>query len=93
MDKEELLSFLEADGYKEIREVPGHGLCALYNFMFTLGLVVGLDSAGYKFRYCYPYERAFEAFVALKLWDGTGHPSGNWIKRKGEGGDFLNPNA
>lgn len=93
MDKEKLIASLEKEGYREIREVPGRGLCGLFNFMFTLGLVVGLDSVGYKFRYCYPHEKAFEAIVALKLWDGIGDPSGSWIKRKGDGGDFLNPNA
>lgn len=56
--------------------------------LHTVAIVVGLDEGGYRYRYCYEYQQ--EAIWALMFWDGHGHPPGNWIKRKGEGGDLLN---
>jgi hypothetical protein len=41
---------------------------------------------GYKGRYCYP--SFAEAKSALLIWDGVGHPPGEWIKYKGEDGEF-----
>lgn len=80
---------LEALGYYEPREVEGQGWCALLPMMFTVGLACGLDEAGPRYRYC--YSTASEARKALKDWNGIGHPPGYWIKRKGEGGDIINP--
>lgn len=69
-------------GYTEPKLLPDGRWCALMRFMFTAGLVVGIDERGnYDWRYC--YERAEDASAALDTWDGTGHPSGPWIKRKG----------
>lgn len=83
-----LLSMLAENGYTNIRKV-GQQLCGLQCFMFTTGLMVGLDANGYQRRYC--YEHREEALEALKTWDGTGHPSGPWIKMKGGGAELLNP--
>jgi len=63
---------------------------ALGKLLFTTGLFVDVDLVGYDHRYC--YETEGDARAAFAAWDGTGHPSGNWIKRKGGGGgDLLNP--
>lgn len=84
-----LVEFLEENGYTNIRVIAGK-YCGLCRFIYTTGLVVGLNAAGYERRYC--YENFADAASALAEWTGVNHPSGPWIKRKGEGGDLLNPN-
>lgn len=83
---------LQQLGYTDLRPIAGN-MCGLFRFMFTTGLMVGLDAAGYERRYC--YERHEDALAALISWDGKGHPSGPWIKLKGVLGgervDIINP--
>lgn len=82
---------LNSEGYYYYRNIPGKNICALSRMAYTVGLFVDVEFTGsYKYRYCYPTLR--DAWFALKAWDGTGHPPGEWIKRKGEGGDLRNPN-
>lgn len=83
---------LNHDGYFFHREYDNIGLVALTRMAFTVGLMVDIDFEGkcYYQRYCYPSLQ--DAYRALETWDGQGLPPGNWIKRKGEGGDFSNPN-
>ncbi len=87
---EELKQYLESEGYVSIREIPGRGVCALYSFMFTIGLVYGIDLTGYKGRWC--YDSVIGAVNAISNWDGIGDPPGAWIKYKGEGGERSNAN-
>jgi hypothetical protein len=75
-----LEEFLLANCYENLRTINGV-LCGTQKFVFTTGLVVGLDAAGYERRYC--YEHGPDALAALEAWDGTGHPPGPWIKCKG----------
>jgi len=82
------LAILKAEGYRELCERDGKW-CGIHRFNFTTGLVVGLDPAGYERRYCYEHEA--DAFQALAVWDGRGHPGGPWIKCKGAGIELLNP--
>ena len=94
-EMKDLKTFLEDEGYTDIVELPSGELAGLMKFLFTTGLVVGLDEYGYRIRFC--YEFTFEALEALKEWDGVGYPTGNWIKAKGRdengsGVDDLNPN-
>jgi hypothetical protein len=77
-------------GYRNLKDTAA-GKCATMKFIFTTGLVFGLDDSGYRGRYC--YETETEAFIALMLWDGTGDPQGPWIKYKGVGGERLGPGA
>ncbi len=92
----ELKTYLEKQGYKQLTEIPGKGLCGLFPFMYTVGLVVGLDKDGYKDRYCYPHSHTALAILALKKWEMseepvTGDPDDPyWIKRKGEQ-EYSNP--
>jgi hypothetical protein len=83
---------LLAFGYTDLKTIRGK-TCGLHRFLFTTGLMVGLDATGYERRYC--FERHEDALAALSEWDGTGHPSGPWIKMKGmldgKGVDLLNP--
>lgn len=91
MSKEDLIKFLEEQGYYNLREIPGKGLCGLHEFIFTIGLCVGLEQYGYEGRYCYPKQLIMESVIAIELWDGTEDPIGDWVKYKGEGGERLNP--
>lgn len=76
------------DEYFEFKNIPGHGLCALQRMIFTVGLFVGITEDYYKGRYCYPDLRS--AKDAIREWDGTGDPPGDWIKYKGLGGERSN---
>lgn len=87
----ELEQFLvEKNGYFNLREIPGRGVCGLGRMLFTTGLFYGLDFIGRKGRYC--YKNLADAKEAIEIWDGTGHPPGEWIKHKGDGIDEGNPN-
>lgn len=88
MDRPQLIAFLAANGYTHLREIDGQ-VCGIQKYIFTWGLVVGLNMASYERRYCYEHEQ--DALEALSAWNGEGHPSGPWIKCKGDGIDLLNP--
>ena len=49
----ELIEYLKTEGYFEFRKVANFGLCGLQKFVFTTGIVVGLNKIGYYGRYCY----------------------------------------
>lgn len=84
---------LKSEGYTDITNIKGKGLCGIMRFAFTTGLVYGLDEFGYVGRYCYPtYTNALNALNALRIWDGIGDPKdNNWIKHKGFNADYSNP--
>lgn len=86
---EELKLLLEREGYFDLKEVPGRGICGLRKFMFTWGLLWGLDESGYRGRWC--YDNLAEPITALRIWDGIGDPKYKWIKYKGEGGERSGP--
>lgn len=77
---------LEAQ-YEGRREVPAVGACALYRYMFSVGLLIGVQGDTFKGRYFYQTEQ--EARDALEKWDGNGDPPGNWIKYSDCNGDRL----
>lgn len=85
----QLKTYLENQGYCNLKEIPGRGICGLSNFMFTTGIIYGMTNWTYKGRYC--YGTAAEAETALKHWTGEGHPPGLWIKHKGDGVEESNP--
>lgn len=89
MGAETFIEFLNREGYSRIKVMQDDTVCALQKLLFTTGLVVGLDRAGYKRRYC--YERYEDAREALVQWDGAGDPPGPWIKEKPS--DRLGPGA
>lgn len=89
MIDEKLKEDLESMGYTDITEVPGHGVCALMPMIFTTGLFCNCTEYGYSYRYC--YENRLDALYGIENFTEE-HPPGPWIKRKGEGGDFINPN-
>jgi hypothetical protein len=89
MDDSERIAAAEGHGYFDVKVLDGK-VCGLLRLAFTTGLIVDIGKYGYNCRYCYP--RHGDAVEALAAWDGKGDPPGNWIKRKGGGGDVENPN-
>lgn len=85
----DLIQYLKTEGYTEMKEIPGAGICGLRSFIFTTGLIVGMTESGYYGRYCYANHS--DALKALNEWDGKGDPAGPWIKYKGHGGERSNP--
>lgn len=71
---------LEELGYKFPRQLASGEWIALCPFIFTWGLVKGLDDIGYKERWC--YGNINDALKAVANWDGEGDPPGNWIVNK-----------
>ena len=68
-------------GYAAPIKINGE-IVAIGGFLFTTGIIVGLDETGYSHRYC--YASPLEAHEALVSWilSGDAEPSG-FIKRKG----------
>lgn len=75
--------FWEDLGYEFPRQLPNGQWIGVFRFIFTYGLVVGLDRLGYQKRYCYHVYN--DALVAVANWDGEGDPPGNWIVEKPSG--------
>lgn len=92
MNREQLIKLLEKEGYYSIKYVDGKGLCGLREFAFTVGLCYGLEETSYAGRYCYPKHLSDDAVIALSVWNGKGDPIGSWVKHKGIGGEWGNPN-
>ena len=89
-DKQKLYEFLKGEElYLNLTEIPGRGFCAIHKYLYTTGLLYGLDFLGIQGRYC--YETPWEACEALLLWDGKEDPPGNWIMHKGRNGEYSNP--
>lgn len=68
-------------GYQCVCKINGK-VVGLQMFIYTVGIVVGMDETGYEYRFC--YHTGAEAFVALLNWvlKGGEEPDG-YIKRKG----------
>ena len=69
-------------GYSPVKQLTTGELAGVSDYMFTAGLVVGLDATGWRTRYCYATRPLAES--ALAAWDGNGDPPGPWIKQKPE---------
>ena len=69
-------------GYDPIKRLDTGEFAGIYDYMFTAGIVVGIDATGWRTRYC--YESREQAEAALEQWDGRGDPPGPWIKQKPE---------
>jgi hypothetical protein len=68
-------------GYEAVRKLDTGEWAGLMRFMFTTGLVVGLDSFGYRTRFCFKHRS--DALASITAWNGSGDPPGPWIKEKG----------
>ena len=78
----EQAKFYEDMGYGALCKMHGK-IVGLYQFIYTVGIVVGMDESGYEYRFC--YEDVDAALSALVGWiiSGEEEPSG-YIKRKPE---------
>lgn len=85
-----IIDVLQELGYEHIRFIEPRGFCGIIRMIYTVGLVSGLDQSGYQHRWCYPDWAS--ASHALSEWNGISDPPGDWIKHKGKGGDYSNPN-
>ena len=83
-----LETILISEGYFNLKYIINIGLCGLYRFAFTTGLIININNIGYDGRYC--YSTLADAKEALEKWDGTNDPSGPWIKYKGIKGERRN---
>lgn len=94
----DLVKFLIAEGYHNVTYIPNLGYCGLYNFLYTVGLVVNLTEGGYDYRYCYPKDKLANCFETFVKWTLDPPPYGTdpddklWVKRKGDTGEYSNPN-
>jgi hypothetical protein len=96
MIEQQLLEVLKEEGYEYITPLDMEGVeiaCGLYRFVFTTGLVIGLDETGYSGRFCFPsHADAKEVLLSLKkLPKDLRKLPGNWIKFKGKM-EFSNEN-
>lgn len=82
-----LHNLLAAEGYLFPRKLPNGEWLALKKMLYTTGLFIIKDEYNWRTRWC--YEHYHVAFAAFMVFDGTGDPSGLWIKQKPE--DRLNP--
>jgi len=89
-DQAELIEWLTEQGYQQVREIPGRGLCGLKEFIFTIGICEGLNEHSFEGRWCYPKDIILEAALAYGTWDGVSDPPGDWIKYKGRT-EYSNP--
>ncbi len=77
---EEQVKFYTDMGYGMPIRLDGE-LVALGPFLYTVGIIVGMDETGYKHRFCYASEN--EAMIGLLAWIGNDdeEPPG-YIKKK-----------
>ncbi len=58
-------------GYRDVKLFGGQ-LSGIYRFIFTYGICIGLDSTGYKKRFC--FDTYSNAKLFLDEWDGVSLP-------------------
>lgn len=77
---EEHAKFYTDMGYGMPVKLDGE-LVALGPFLFTVGIIVGMDECGYKHRFCYHTQD--EAMVGLLAWIGSDdeEPPGYIVKK------------
>lgn len=78
---DEHVKFYTDMGYGMPVKLDGE-IVALGKYLYTTGIMVGMDETGYKHRFCYATEG--EAMIALLEWIGSDNeePLG-YIKKKG----------
>lgn len=87
----ELADRLSSQGYRSLCWKPGAGVCGVFRYLYTGGLVTGVAEGGHRGRYC--YRTIGEALRALNDWCGEGDPPGAWVKYKSATEDRLGPGA
>lgn len=65
---EDQVAFYKEMGYGSAIRLDGE-IVALGPFLYTTGIVIGMDHHGYKHRFC--YHSSDEALIALLAWIGS----------------------
>lgn len=86
-----LIDYLTTQGYRLMTRLHNRGMCCIQKMLYAWTICVGVDMSGMKGRFFFEDEK--EAEFAIRNWrDGLVDPPGNWIKYKGEKGEYMNPN-
>lgn len=62
----------ERNGYTDVT-VLANMVCGIYPFMYTWGVLIGIDETGYKGRFCFDSLNAAQSF--LRNWNGVDLPT------------------
>lgn len=80
--------WLISQGYWCVRQLPTGEWAAGYDYLYTYGVLIGLQTGmpHYRTRWCYPKLEFSRDQVAdfIRQWDGEGAPPGFWLKQKPE---------
>ena len=69
-------------GYKHPMQGPDGRWYALFRFLFTWGIICGIDEAGYERRFCYEsLNECIGAYADWSLSGFVGKPEG-WVAEK-----------
>lgn len=86
-ESKELEAVAVKEGYRLLRWLPYKGnyvLCGISPFIFTVGLVYGIDETGYIGRWCFPsLPEALVSYAQMIEIPDNLLIEGNWIKHKG----------
>lgn len=90
MEKQKLEAEVLKEGYTHLKWVKDSQgkevLCGLFRFIFTVGLVIDIDTIGYKGRYCFPDTTDAKITITSlsSIPENIEDFPGHWIKYKGE---------
>ena len=74
----------EEAGFTSVKRLDSGLEIGVIKMLFTWDLCCNInpDNMFDAYEYRYSYATEYEAVEALLMWDGDGHPPGNWIKRQ-----------
>lgn len=80
MSSDDLLAFLQTQGYQNLRLLDDGTIGGMLQLLYTKAIVLGLERGGWEYRYCFEEAaRADLEFAKLKAVDEE--PSG-WVARR-----------
>ncbi len=71
MTTHNIIDLAIGEGYTNVRVIDGV-ICATMRFIYTVGVCYGIDSTGYRGRFCFGTQ--LEADLFLIEWDGVTLP-------------------
>lgn len=87
----DLIDYLVTQKYRLMTRLHNRGMCCIQEMVMNWTICVGADFSGVTGRFFFDTQQ--EAEFSLRNWrDGLVDPPGNWIKYKGEKGEYMNPN-
>lgn len=71
---DEKIKLLESDGYFDLRHIEGVGICGLFRYMFTIGVLINITlERPYEVRFCFRDLLSARSF--FNEWDGDTIPT------------------